>query len=192
MASHRCPMLPKERASCSQSAVDELTRGASAKLAQVRRLCFKNTIHLLGRADGHLRRCNSAFRLLSRLCAGPDSCKAPTSPVQQAIRGVPRCTQQCLGTCMPAVPYTSPDPAALCVSSSRLSSCRAHSWLAHILTIGLAADIDKVPATRLRVERQVHLPASRDEAWLALQSLTPAAEWDASAQVFSALESIYR
>lgn len=38
----------------------------------------------------------------------------------------------------------------------------------------------------------MHLPASRDEAWLALQSLIPEEEWDESAQVFSALENIYR
>ena len=52
--------------------------------------------------------------------------------------------------------------------------------------------METVPATRLRVERQQHLPTSRDEAWLALQSLIPEAEWDESAEVFSALESIYR
>ena len=47
-------------------------------------------------------------------------------------------------------------------------------------------------ATRLRVERQIHLPASRDEAWLALQSLVPEERWDESAHIFSALENIYR
>ena len=65
--------------------------------------------------------------------------------------------------------------------------------LAHTANdLSVDAEKEKVQATRLRVERQVHLPASRDEAWLALQSLVHPDHWNDSAHVFSALENIYR
>ncbi|KAK9815609.1 hypothetical protein WJX72_006739 [[Myrmecia] bisecta] len=47
-------------------------------------------------------------------------------------------------------------------------------------------------ATRLRVERQSHLPAFREEAWRALRSLVPEEDWREAAAVFAALENIYR
>ena len=47
-------------------------------------------------------------------------------------------------------------------------------------------------STRLRVERQVHLPASREEAWGALRHLIPDDQWDDAFPVFGALESIFR
>ncbi|KAL0053265.1 hypothetical protein WJX82_003487 [Trebouxia sp. C0006] len=46
--------------------------------------------------------------------------------------------------------------------------------------------------TKLRVERQTHLPASREEAWQALQSLLPKKEWKETSAVFASLEAIYR
>lgn len=46
--------------------------------------------------------------------------------------------------------------------------------------------------TKLRIERQTHLPASREEAWAALQELLPSDEWKAMSAVFASLESIYR
>ncbi len=46
--------------------------------------------------------------------------------------------------------------------------------------------------TKLRVERQTHLPASREEAWQALQSLLPSKEWKETSAVFASLEAIYR
>lgn len=46
--------------------------------------------------------------------------------------------------------------------------------------------------TKLRVERQTHLPASREEAWTALQQLLPENEWKETSAVFSSLEAIYR
>ena len=46
--------------------------------------------------------------------------------------------------------------------------------------------------TKLRVERQTHLPASREEAWSALQQLLPDNEWKTTSAVFSSLEAIYR
>lgn len=46
--------------------------------------------------------------------------------------------------------------------------------------------------TKLRVERQTHLPASREEAWSALQQLLPGNEWKTTSAVFSSLEAIYR
>ena len=46
--------------------------------------------------------------------------------------------------------------------------------------------------TQLRVERQTHLPASREEAWQALQSLLPQKEWKETSAVFASLEAIYR
>ena len=46
--------------------------------------------------------------------------------------------------------------------------------------------------TKLRVERQTHLPASREEAWSALQQLLPDNEWKTTSAVYSSLEAIYR
>ena len=46
--------------------------------------------------------------------------------------------------------------------------------------------------TKLRVERQTHLPASREEAWQALQTLLPENEWKETSTVFTSLEAIYR
>ena len=46
--------------------------------------------------------------------------------------------------------------------------------------------------TRIRVERQTHLPATREEAWAALRQLVPPREWQEASGVFAALESIYR
>ena len=46
--------------------------------------------------------------------------------------------------------------------------------------------------TKLRVERQTHLPASREEAWQALQSLLPSHEWKEISAVFASLEAIYK
>lgn len=46
--------------------------------------------------------------------------------------------------------------------------------------------------TRVRVERQTHLPASREEAWAALKQLVPGEEWQDMSAVFVALENIYR
>ena len=46
--------------------------------------------------------------------------------------------------------------------------------------------------TRIRVERQMHLPATREEAWAALRQLVPPREWQEASGVFAALESIYR
>ena len=44
----------------------------------------------------------------------------------------------------------------------------------------------------LRVERQTHLPASREEAWQALQSLLPGHAWKETSAVFASLEAIYK
>ena len=46
--------------------------------------------------------------------------------------------------------------------------------------------------TKLRVERQTHLPATREEAWQALQALLPENEWKETSTVFTSLEAIYR
>ena len=46
--------------------------------------------------------------------------------------------------------------------------------------------------TRVRLERQTHLPASREEAWAALKQLVPEEEWQEMSAVFVALENIYR
>lgn len=54
-------------------------------------------------------------------------------------------------------------------------------------TIGEAA-----AATKVRVERQTHLPASREEAWGALRQLVSRQQWRELSAVFAALESIYR
>lgn len=50
----------------------------------------------------------------------------------------------------------------------------------------------RITWTKLRVERQTHLPASREEAWEALQSLLPSKEWKETSAVFASLEAIYR
>ena len=50
----------------------------------------------------------------------------------------------------------------------------------------------RITWTKLRVERQTHLPASREEAWQALQSLLPEKEWKETSAVFAGLEAIYR
>ncbi len=50
----------------------------------------------------------------------------------------------------------------------------------------------RITWTKLRVERQTHLPASREEAWQALQSLLPKKEWKETSAVFASLEAIYR
>ena len=50
----------------------------------------------------------------------------------------------------------------------------------------------RITWTKLRVERQTHLPASREEAWQALQSLLPKREWKETSAVFASLEAIYR
>jgi hypothetical protein len=47
-------------------------------------------------------------------------------------------------------------------------------------------------ATRVRVERQTHLPACREEAWAVLRLLVPADNWKDISPVFAAMESIYR
>ncbi|KAK9789378.1 hypothetical protein WJX73_004782 [Symbiochloris irregularis] len=46
--------------------------------------------------------------------------------------------------------------------------------------------------TKIRVERQVHLPASGAEVWGALRLLLPEDQWKSARPVFGALESIYR
>lgn len=59
--------------------------------------------------------------------------------------------------------------------------------------IHLAGDNhDTLRAMKLQVERQTHLPASRYEAWEALRAMLPGELWKENAQVFGALESIYR
>ena len=45
---------------------------------------------------------------------------------------------------------------------------------------------------KLRVERQTHLPATREEAWRALQKLVPRDQWPDTAEVFASLELIHR
>lgn len=47
-------------------------------------------------------------------------------------------------------------------------------------------------ATRVRVERQTHLPVCREEAWAALRLLVTPELWDELSGVFAGLESIYR
>ena len=47
-------------------------------------------------------------------------------------------------------------------------------------------------STKVRVERQTHLPASREEAWGALRQLVSREQWRQLSAVFAALESIYR
>lgn len=77
---------------------------------------------------------------------------------------------------------------------ARMLSRLARSW-ERVLQRPVVAgtdDVDPVPSTRLRVERQVHLPASRDEAWGALKHLIPDQQWNDAFQLFGALESIYR
>ena len=51
---------------------------------------------------------------------------------------------------------------------------------------------ESLRAIKLQVERQTHLPASRYEAWEALRAMLPGDLWRENAQVFAALESIYR
>lgn len=45
---------------------------------------------------------------------------------------------------------------------------------------------------KLRVERQTHLPATREEAWRALRELVPRDQWPDTAEVFACLELIHR
>ena len=45
---------------------------------------------------------------------------------------------------------------------------------------------------KLRVERQTHLPATREEAWRALRELVPSDQWPDTAEVFASLELIHR
>ncbi len=52
--------------------------------------------------------------------------------------------------------------------------------------------IEPAAATKVRVERQTHLPASREEAWGALKQLAPEHAWKELSPVLAALESIYR
>ena len=52
--------------------------------------------------------------------------------------------------------------------------------------------IEPSAATKVRVERQTHLPASREEAWGALKQLAPERAWKELSPVLAALESIYR
>ena len=52
--------------------------------------------------------------------------------------------------------------------------------------------IEPSAATKVRVERQTHLPASREEAWGALKQLAPEHAWKELSPVLAALESIYR
>ena len=52
--------------------------------------------------------------------------------------------------------------------------------------------VEPAAATKVRVERQTHLPASREEAWGALRRLVSLDEWKELSAVFAALESIYR
>ena len=52
--------------------------------------------------------------------------------------------------------------------------------------------IEPAAATKVRVERQTHLPASREEAWGALRRLVSQDDWKELSAVFAALESIYR
>ncbi len=52
--------------------------------------------------------------------------------------------------------------------------------------------IEPAAATKVRVERQTHLPASREEAWGALKQLAPEHAWRELSPVLAALESIYR
>lgn len=51
---------------------------------------------------------------------------------------------------------------------------------------------EQARVTRVRVERQTHLPASREEAWAALKQLVPREEWEELSAVFVALETIHR
>ncbi len=52
--------------------------------------------------------------------------------------------------------------------------------------------VEPAAATKVRVERQTHLPASREEAWGALRQLAPEHAWKELSPVLAALESIYR
>ncbi len=52
--------------------------------------------------------------------------------------------------------------------------------------------LEPAAATKVRVERQTHLPASREEAWGALRRLVSQDDWKELSAVFAALESIYR
>ena len=52
--------------------------------------------------------------------------------------------------------------------------------------------IEPSAATKVRVERQTHLPASREEAWGALKQLAPGDAWEELSPLLAALESIYR
>lgn len=53
-------------------------------------------------------------------------------------------------------------------------------------------DEPEVVATRVEVERQTHLPATRDETWTGLRLVVPDLEWRECSAVFAAMESIYR
>lgn len=55
-----------------------------------------------------------------------------------------------------------------------------------------AADANLGSSTRLRVERQTHLPLTREEAWRSLRMLAPSQDWKNLLKVFTALESVYR
>ena len=52
--------------------------------------------------------------------------------------------------------------------------------------------IEPSAATKVRVERQTHLPASREEAWGALKQLAPGDAWEELSPLLAAMESIYR
>lgn len=52
--------------------------------------------------------------------------------------------------------------------------------------------VEPAAATKVIVERQTHLPASREEAWGALKQLAPEHAWKQLSPVLAALESIYR
>lgn len=76
-----------------------------------------------------------------------------------------------------------PQLACICAAPGLRNSLRAG-----------VSDKSEQPAktTRIRVERQTHLPATCEEAWAALRQLVPPREWQEASGVFAALESIYR
>ena len=76
---------------------------------------------------------------------------------------------------------------------SRVSSqCKSCIWIECLNKVDCAAGKAQHNGMRLQVERQTHLPAHRQEAWQALQSLVPSSLWQTHAPIFISLESIYR
>lgn len=76
----------------------------------------------------------------------------------------------------------------VCITSRTCRQRRA----CQVATAQQSGLTEPATATRVRVERQTHLPASREEAWAALKQLVPREEWQEMSAVFVALENIYR